>query len=198
MQVRYDHAMLTLLATLLTTAPAHADVVWTGVDFSYARFIGTGDFNEPSEIFPGYLSKWNKMFVDEIVPDLVGSLKATVSVDNDGIFTVNAKANASQIDRKDGGQSLLDETIITTATIAEAVKGYPLKATSGTGLVLIVDRYVKLQEQGCTWIVWYDVGTRAVKSSTRSCEKASGFGFRNYWFHPLKELQADIKRTFPG
>ena len=101
------------------------------------------------------------------------------------------------IERRDAGKAVLDQSTITTAAIASSVRGYSLSATSGDALVLIVDRYVKLQEAGCVWVVWFDAGTRQVAAANRYCKEASGFGFRNYWFHPLKELLPEIRKTRP-
>lgn len=191
--------MWSLLAAVVLGAPAQAGepVTWVGIDYTYARMIGTGDFNEPDAIFPGYLDKWNQLWIEEIVPELVSTLRAEVTVDDDAVMARNQTATSRQIERRDAGQSVLTETTITTDLLSASVRGYALRATSGDALVLVVDRYVKLQEQGCAWVVWFDAGTRQLRAANRYCKEASGFGFRNYWFHPLKELLPEIKRTRP-
>lgn len=189
--------MPALLLALLTAGEALArdTVVWVGLDYSFVRMIGTGDFNEPAEIFPGYLEKWNALWIDEMVPEMRSALRADIVVDIDGVTALNRKATSRQIERRDGGRSILDETTISGTMLAEQVRGYTLSETSGTALVIVVDRLVKLQESGCSWVVWFDVSSRRIQSQARMCKEASGFGFRNYWFHPLKDLVPELRAT---
>ena len=72
-------------------------------------------------------------------------------------------------------------------TSYKVVKSYKLKHEKGIGLVFVVDRLVKLQETGCIYVVFFDVSSRKVLKCERVSEKAFGFGFRNYWFRPVKE-----------
>lgn len=185
------------LLALMSPAEAGEPVVWAGIDYSMVRMIGTGDFNEPSEIFPGYLLKWNALFVEEMVPELARMLHAEVIVDDAGVTAANERASARQIERRDAGSAILQETTISAADLERAVAGYALQSTSGQGLVFVADRLVKLQETGCGWVVWFDVASRDIEFQTRVCAEAGGFGFRNYWFRPFKEMVPLAKKTRP-
>ena len=46
---------------------------------------------------------------------------------------------------------------------------------------------LKHLEQACLYSTLVDLATRAVIDSRRVCHPAGGFGFRNYWFAPVKE-----------
>jgi hypothetical protein len=86
-----------------TLALGAEPLAFAGIDYSHAKFIGTGDFEKPGDIFPGMLNRWNQLWVEELLPKMPGLLGSEIALDNDGVFAVNAKAGASQIERRDGG-----------------------------------------------------------------------------------------------
>jgi hypothetical protein len=148
--------------------------------------IGTADFRQPEQIFPGMLSSWNELFIKEMLPKLE-SMAKSVRTDLDAVTTANGGAKSTQIEHKDGSrEEMVTPSDITEADIAAAVKHYKLKNDKGLGLVFVMDRLVKAQEVGCLYVVFFDVDSRKVLRSERLCEKAGGFGFRNYWFRPVK------------
>jgi hypothetical protein len=169
-------------------------LVWCGLDYSKVKMIGTEDFRHPENIFPEMLIEWNGLFIKEQLSKLE-MLDATVQSDMDAIIARNAKASASQIERKDGTHSeMVDASDLTTSDLAKTVRSYKLKHGKGLGLVFIMDRLVKAQETGCIYVVFFDIDSRRVLYSERLCEKAGGFGFRNYWFSPVKSAV----RKLPG
>jgi hypothetical protein len=161
-------------------------LVWCGLDYSKVKMIGTQDFRQPDQIFPGMLATWNSLFMKEMSPRLE-RMDHSVESDLDAVTARNEKASESQIEHTDGmGDEMVKPSHITEADIAEAVRGYKLKHDQGLGLVFIMDRLVKAQETGCLYVVFFDISSRKVLSSERLCEKAGGIGFRNYWFRPIK------------
>ncbi len=46
-------------------ALASDTVVWAGLDFTKVKMIGPGQFTEPENIFPGMLTAWNNLFLQE-------------------------------------------------------------------------------------------------------------------------------------
>lgn len=171
-------------------------LVWCGLDYSRVKMIGTQDFRQPDQIFPGMLAKWNDLFMVEMLPKLE-SMAKSVESDLDAVTARNEKASGSQINRADGTQDqMVKPTDITEADIAEAVRGYKLKHDQGVGLVFIMDRLVKVQETGCLYVVFFDVASRRVLHSERLCEKAAGFGFRNYWFRPVKAAVDKLPKMY--
>ena len=87
---------------------------------------------------------------------------------------------------------MVDESHLTERDIAEMVSSYKLAQTNGLGLVYVMDRLVKNQDAGCLYVVFFDIESRAVVRSERTCGEAGGGGFRNYWFSPVKEA---VERT---
>lgn len=167
-------------------AETNKPVVWCGLDYSKVKMIGTQDFRQPEEIFPRMLEDWNSLFITEMLPQLEKTFPS-VKTDLKAVEDRNAKANASQIDREDGStDEMVTPSSVTSADIARIVKSYDLKNKEGTGLVFIMDRLVKAQQMGCLYVVFFDVSSRTVLHSERVVAKAGGFGFRNYWFSPVK------------
>ena len=171
-------------------------LVWCGLDYSMAKMIGTTDFNEPGQIFPGALVEWNGLFMTEMLPKLE-KMAPDLQTDLDGVRAKNEKATAKQIVREDGTMSeMVDATTITDKDIAHEVNSLPMKKEQGLGLVFIMDRLVKVQERGCLYVVFFDIRTRKVVYSERFVGKAGGFGFRNYWFRPVKDAVDKLPRMY--
>jgi len=171
-------------------------LVWCGLDYSMVKMIGTTDFAQPAQIFPGMLVSWNGLFMKEMLPELEKMAKS-VRTDLTAVAGNNEKANEKQIQREDGGRDeMVTPTHIKDSDIAELVRSYKLKNTQGLGLVFMVDRLVKAQETGCLYVVFFDVSSRKVISSNRLCEKAGGMGFRNYWFRPVKDAVKKLPKMY--
>lgn len=168
-------------------------VIWAGLDYSMVRMFGTEGFTNPDEIFPGMLNAWNSLFLQERWHERLGkALKQQVKVDTGGMSERNKLAKPDQVVARDG--DLVGESHIKDADIAAAVKSYQMENKSGLGLVFIVDRLVKSQQQGALYAVYFDVATREVISSKRLVRKAGGFGVRNYWFRVVKDAGNDLKK----
>ena len=191
--------LLTLAGTSMTRAAetASADtLVWCGLDYSKVKLIGTLDFQQPEQIFPGMLNAWNGLFMKEMLPELEKMAKSVRS-DIAAVQPGNDKATGSQIERKDGtSDEMVKPSHITEAEIADIVKSYKMENQSGLGLVFIMDRLVKAQQVGCMYVVFFDVSTRKVISSERVVGKAGGIGFRNFWFSPVKTTVKQLPKMY--
>jgi hypothetical protein len=174
-----------------------APLVWCGLDYSKVKMIGPQDFRQPDQIFPGYLNKWNDLFMVEMFPHLHSMAKGAES-DLDAVTAQNGKATEAQIQRPDGTQEeMVLHSDITDADIAEEVRGYKLKHDQGLGLVFIMDRLVKAQKAaGCFYVVFFDIPSRKVVYSKRVAHGASGIGFRNYWFTPIKTAVGQLNGMY--
>src|SRR6266436_1869615 len=186
--------MAVAMVGLLAVGTVHAQVtenpdalIWCGLDYSRAKMIGTTDFQRPADIFPGMLGAWNGLFMKEMLPELE-KMTSSVGTDMTAVGAANDKASSKQIEREDGTrEEKVNLSHLKDKDIASIVKSYKLKHEKGVGLVFVMDRLVKLQETGCIYVVFFDVSSRKVLKCERVSEKAFGFGFRNYWFRPVKE-----------
>jgi hypothetical protein len=171
-------------------------LVWCGLDYSMVKMIGTTDFAQPQQIFPGMLFAWNSLFMKEMLPELEKMAKS-VRTDLTASAENNEKASGKQIEREDGSrEEMVAPTHIKDSDIAELVHSYKLKNTQGLGLVFVMDRLVKAQETGCMYVVFFDISSRKIISSNRLCEKAGGMGFRNYWFRPIKDAVKKLPKMY--
>jgi hypothetical protein len=192
---------LLLTSLLIATASAvpgasEQTLAWCGLDYSMVKMIGTHDFRHPEEIFPGMLAKWNDLFIKEMLPHLE-SITKSVQIDLQSVTARNQTTSANQIEHVDGShKEMVDTSHISEADIDKAVRSYELKTNEGLGLVFIVDRLVKKQETGCTYVVFFDVKSRKVVHSERICAGAGGGGFRNYWFRPIKSAVEKLPKMF--
>ena len=184
------------MGALLAQETSPNTLVWCGLDYSMVKMIGTMDFFQPQQIFPGMLTAWNGLFMKEMLPELENMAKS-VRADTDGVEERNSKATANQIEHKDGSrEEMVKASHIIEANIAEAVASYKLKSKQGLGLVFIMDRLVKAQRTGCLYVVFFDVATRKVIHSERMCAEAAGMGFRNYWFRPVKTVVGKLPKIY--
>ncbi|MCB9697305.1 MAG: hypothetical protein H6738_11035 [Alphaproteobacteria bacterium] len=185
--------LTTLLLAFTTTASAAREgtLVWAGIDFGLVRMVGTGDFRDPEQIFPGYLDKWNGLFVEEQMEVLAKKAKVeSVSASLSHLADLHRAADPETQIIRDDSFPFTDE--LPRETIIERIGSYELRATEGLALTLVADQLNKPNELGCFWVVSFDVATREVKMMEHTCEPAHGLGFRNYWFGAIKNV---IKRV---
>ena len=171
-------------------------LVWCGLDYSMVKMIGTQDFRQPDQIFPGMIDAWNGLFMAEMLPQLEKMSKSLRS-DVKAVEADNAKAGASQIDHEDGTkEEMVTATHIKDDDLAKIVHGYDIKFDKGVGLVFVMDRLVKAQETGCIYVVFFDIASRKVLYSERVVASAGGIGFRNYWFRPVKDAVKKLPKMY--
>lgn len=163
-------------------------IVWVGIDYTQVKMVGLDAFRKPASIFPGMLKAWNALFVGEMIPELQNRLGKPVVTDITGMLERNNAAGASQIIEDAVGP----EQNVTPESVARLVRGYELKQKSGVGLVFVMDTMVKLQEEGCLYVAFFEIETRAIVDSRRVCHQAFGIGFRNYWFNPIKAAAREL------
>jgi hypothetical protein len=179
--------MMVALSGQAMAGKENPPLVWTGIDYGLVRCVGTLDFNDPAAIFPGYLDKWNGLFIAEYVDNLqartrVSSVRPVIG----HLHALHAAADPNtQIIRDD---SFSIDRMLPEEVVRERVKSYTLDETEGTALVLIADQLNKPAQKGCFWVVNYDIATRDVMAATRTCSPAGGIGFRNYWFGAVKDV----------
>lgn len=169
-----------------------SEIVWVGLDYSMVRMIGIDAFRDTKAIFPGYLNKWNDLFFKKKIKELSSRLEKPIKIETSAVEKVNKSASEKQILQKEGGPQDLTASHITQEDLAKAVGAYTLQSKIGVGLVFIMDRLVKSEGRGYIYVVFFDIETRKIILRWRKSYPASGFGFRNYWFNPIKETLRDL------
>ena len=178
----------------------NCDVIWFGLDFTKAKMIGSEGFNDPVAIKEDYFRKWNHLMISEgdkydwskalLVSDLKYNYEV-VDVMNDEVKVKSLVINKSHSISEDA--------------IKSAVSRYNLaEYKDGIGVVVIVESFDKIKEQGYGYITFFDVRTKHVIYNHKVVGEAGGFGFRNYWaraiYNWLKftrgRVMKDIKKEF--
>ncbi|MBI1287801.1 MAG: hypothetical protein GC178_09500 [Flavobacteriales bacterium] len=178
----------------------NCDVVWFGLDFTKARMIGEEGFHDPVAIKEDYFRKWNHLMISEgdkyewgkalLIADLKYDY-GVVDVVNDQVKVKSLVINKSYSISEDD--------------IKSAVKAYTIEDyKDGIGIVILVESFDKIKEQGFGYLTFFDIGTKQVLYTHKLIGDASGFGFRNYWagaiYNWLKytrgRVMKDIKKEF--
>lgn len=178
----------------------NCDVIWFGLDFTQAKMIGSEGFNDPVAIKEDYFRKWNHLMISEgdkyewgkalLVSDLKYDY-GVVDVVNDEVKVKSLVINKSY--------SIAEEDI------QASVKQYNLSEyKDGIGVVIVVESFDKIREQGFGYITFFDVNTKQVLYNHELVGEAGGFGFRNYWagaiYNWLKftrgRVMKDIKKQY--
>lgn len=200
--------MTWLLALALSTAQASPQdvvdapsIVWAGIDYSQAQMIAPEeeDFRDLSAIFPGYLRIWNQLFLEEMVDDLSKAVRKPVEVDTTFAYESAPQVRADEVVvRRPGITADITERRLTEADLARVVSRYQVRAESGVGLVFVMESMVKSEEQACLYATFFDIGSHELLAAERLCGPVGGFGFRNYWFRPVKEAVDALRGTVKG
>lgn len=178
----------------------NCDVIWFGLDFTEARMIGSEGFNDPVAIKEDYFRKWNHVMISEgdkyewgkalLVSDLKYDY-GVVDVVNDNIKVKTLVINKSYSINEDN--------------IKVAVSRYKIEEyQDGIGVVIVVESFDKIREEGFGYITFFDVATKQVIYNHKLVGEAGGFGFRNYWAraiynwlkHTRGRVMKDIKKEF--
>lgn len=171
------------------------ELVWYGLDFSNARFIGkfNHDFSSRPvseyELINKYIPAWNSLVIMEPDNFDLKSAFRKKTVYND-LKPVSRKNEAI----KEEGIITLNSYSITKDRISQIVSSYAEgDKQEGLGLTCIVESFDKANGQGNFWIVFFDIKTRQVLFSERCSGAPVGFGIRNYWAGALKHVLKTIR-----
>lgn len=166
-----------------------AKVVFLGLDFTQAKYIGPAGFMDPNAILNQHMVSWNNLI--EFEPkkfSLVKPLKLReeqyVAKVGD-MITYNKKANVAD--------NITSENYTLTEDQArKAVGKYSLSVNEGIGVVYVVESLSKNAEKMTAWITFIDLPTKKILLTEKIEGKAGGFGFRNYWAGAVYKMNENV------
>mgnify|MGYP007112378783 FL=1 len=173
---------------------APGEVVWYGLDFSNARFIGIFGSGSGSgeDIRDNLMPAWNSLIVLEPAKYDMGKTFVKEPVINylDAVGEINANIDASNLIDINPFKFESPEELI-----ASAVSQYNYgEKDSGLGLVFIVESFDKARVEASLYVTFFDISTKEVLLTERMTGKPVGFGLRNHWgggiYNILKQIQA--------
>ncbi|PBQ30531.1 hypothetical protein CNR22_01685 [Sphingobacteriaceae bacterium] len=171
------------------------ELVWYGLDFTGAKFIGKFDDGFDSkptsanELISYYVPAWNQLVLDEPRNfDLKNTFRKTsIFYEIQPVANLNSKINPE-------GILTYNSCMLHKDQLGAMVSAYPEGSRKdGLGLVLIVESFDKSYRKGNFWVVFFDIKTHKILFSDYCSGAPSGFGLRNYWAGSLKHVLAEIR-----
>jgi hypothetical protein len=157
-------------------------MVFFGLDYSGAVFLGSNGFNSAAELemLP---ESWNSLFVSE-----------QKKYDVQTAFNVRTRYNLNVVKERNKrvnyADRITDKEILiphlTRKDVEAVISGYP-DMDGDIGLVFIVDAYDKTETKGYYHVVFFDIQTKEVLLRYMVSGNASGAGLRNYWANTFYE-----------
>lgn len=172
------------------------EIVWFGLDFSQAKFIGQFEGIQGSgalsgeEIKQKLMPQWNGVIVNEPLRYNIPITFRKTSVFNDIEVVTNRNKAIDESTLLSINQATRE--IDVNAIIASYAKG---DKAEGLGLVFIVDYFSKSTIEAAVIVTFFDIKTKKVLFSERMTAKPRGFGQRNYWAGAIYGVFMDINRT---
>lgn len=173
------------------------EIVWYGLDFTKAKFVGQFDQGfgampaTGSDMRNKWIPEWNTLIAkepqnfdlkesfrkDNVYYDIapVNEINSTIDVDACMSF------NPGKIDKSD-----IDGMI-------KKYKGGDKK--DGVGLVFIIENFNKGAEMADVYVTFFDIATKKVLVCEKVNGKVKGIGMRNYWAGAIKAILKQIGKT---
>ncbi|WP_031527616.1 hypothetical protein [Dyadobacter crusticola] len=177
-----DHTMADLFA-------GKAKVVFLGLDFTQAKYVGSVGFTDPGAIQNQHMVSWNNLI--EMEPKKF-SLQKAFNL-NDGQY-VSKVEDMIKFNKSVNVAENITETAnsITEDQVKKSVAKYLLSEKDGIGIVYVVENLSKTAEKMTAWVTFIDLSTKKVLYTEHVEGKAGGFGFRNYWAGAVYKINQEI------
>ena len=179
------------------SALSSTEIVWFGLDFTKAKFVGA--FDQGAGIAPAtgsdmktkWIPSWNALVVNEPQHfDFKKSFrKDNVIYDLKSINELNNKIDVDAC-------MVYNEGNIERSEIDGMVKNYKADVKkSGIGLSFIVENFNKTTQTGTMYVTFFDIATKKVLVCEKMSGKGAGIGMRNYWAATIKAILKQIDAT---
>jgi hypothetical protein len=166
-----------------------AKVVFLGLDFTQAKYVGSMGFTDPGAIQNQHIVSWNNLI--EMEPKKFSLQKAFNLKDDQYVSKV---ADMVKYNKSVNVAENITETehTITEDQVKKSVAKYALSENDGVGIVYVVESLSKTAERMSVWVTFIDLRTKKVLYTERVEGKAGGFGFRNYWAGAVYKINQEI------
>lgn len=170
-----------------------ANIVWLGVDFSKAIYVGeVGTVS--NEEFKPLFDKINLFIVTESQDfNFRKSLrKPEVPYDLSHVNSINAQIDADKIvpDASSFQKSHFSEELV-----SGLVQEYDVDLPEYIGLVFFMETIDKTSETATMWVTFFTLSDHKVLLTEKMVGKAGGFGFRNHWAETVRNVLKKINST---
>lgn len=169
-------------------------LLYLGIDFTKARLIDDATANA-SDIKERQYAGINDLVITEIKKyDIKGAFhKSNVDHDLGPVTKRNEKVNTEEIK----STNTSDYHRLKESDIDEEVKSLDFGDKKGIGLLFVMEAMSKSGKGAAIWVTLVDMKSKKVLMTERLEGKTGmGFGFRNFWAIPVKNVidQIDSKK----
>jgi hypothetical protein len=166
-------------------------IVYLGLDFTEARLLGDLGADE-NAIKNQHIPDINQLVVNEGKKfDFEKALhRSKISSDLGFSYARNKTIDASKIKSTNSD----DFTRFKPETVQSIVSKYEFGDKKGLGLLFVVEALNKTKAEAAIWVTWIDMGSKKVLKTDRKIGKGGGFGWRNYWVHPVDDILDDLRK----
>lgn len=167
-------------------------IVFLGLDFTQAKFIGKDAFQDTYKLKTYYLANWNIMLEEEYqkynLPLLALNANSYLTETSDLILLND---EIEDIDNRiiNGSYS------ITENEVKKSLKDYKLTQKDGVGVSLVVESFNHPLEKAVYWVTFINLNNGSLLYTERMEAKANGFGTRNFWAGSIADIIKQIKES---
>ena len=165
-------------------------VVFLGLDFTQAKFIGTDGFQDPYKLKTYYLTNWNALLEEEYSKynlPLIGFKARHYETNTASLMVLNDEIKDIEKRIINGSHYLNDKMI------QRSVRKYKLPHNKGVGISFVIESFNKSLEKAVIWVTFVNLNTGAMLYTERMEGEAKGFGLRNYWAGSILDVINQIK-----
>lgn len=179
------------------SALSATEIVWFGLDFTKAKFVGA--FDQAGGAAPAtgsdmknkWIPGWNALIAKE--PQNFDLKKAfrkdNVIYDLKSMNELNSKVDPDECMVYNPGS-------IERSAIDGMVSKYKADVNkSGIGVAFIVENFNKGTQEATVFVTFFDIASKKVLVCEKMTGKAMGVGMRNYWAGAIKAILRQIDAT---
>jgi hypothetical protein len=172
------------------------EIVWYGLDFTKARFVGQFDQGMGAAPASGmdiknkWIGQWNNLIGKEPQNFKIKEAfqKDNVYYDMSGMAELNNKIDPGKI-------MVFNATKLDQKEIDGMVKNYkPGDKKEGVGLSFIIESFDKGTETATMYVTFFDIATDKVLLTHYMSGHAAGAGMRNYWAGAIKSVLKQLSK----
>jgi hypothetical protein len=174
------------------------EIVWFGMDFTKAKFVG--QFDQGMGAMPAtggdmrnkWIPQWNALIQNEQQNfDIKKALnKESVYYDIASVNSINSKIDPDACMDVNPGK-------IEKSSIDAMVKKYAsTDKKEGVGLVFIIENFNKGAQIADVYVTFFDIATKKVLICEKISGTAKGIGMRNYWAGAVKAIIKEMGSSF--
>lgn len=174
------------------------EIVWFGMDFTKAKFVG--QFDQGMGAMPAtggdmrnkWIPQWNALIQNEQQNfDIKKALGVeSVYYDIANMNTLNSKLNPDGIMDVNPGK-------IDKSEVDGMVKKYEsVDKKDGVGLAFVVENFNKGSQMADVYVTFFDIATKKVLICEKVSGPARGVGMRNYWAGAIKGIIKEMGSNF--